>query len=81
MSYIILRNVDNVLECCGFPAVQFSFICHNVLMCSSVEEHEVPPGLAELKQLHMESNNEHSRHLFILQLHTIVSRSQRLQKK
>ena len=25
-----------------------------------VDEHAVPPGLAELEQLHMESNNERS---------------------
>ena len=29
----------------------------------------MPPGLAELEQLHMESNSERSRHLFIPQLH------------
>ena len=34
----------------------------------------VPPGLAELELLHMESNSECSRHLFIPQLHN----SQRL---
>ena len=29
------------------------------------KDHAVPPGLAELKQLHMELNNECSQHLFI----------------
>ena len=33
----------------------------------------MPPGLAELELLHMEMNSEHSRHLFIPQLHNSLA--------
>ena len=39
------------------------------LRLRSVNECAVPPGLAELEQLLMESNSQRSRHLFIPQLH------------
>ena len=53
----------------GFPAGQLSFICSEGLMVRELEKQISgracgAPGLAELEQLHMESN---SRHLFIPQ--------------
>ena len=49
----------------GLEGVRFT-----TLRLSSVDERVVPPGLAELKQLHMESNNECSQHL---QLHNSLA--------
>ena len=46
------------------------------LRLRSVDECEVPPGFAELVQLHMESNSQRSQHLF--RKFTIISHSQRL---